>query len=64
MAFGRAKRLFLLPAARMTAICALHAQGVAHARCHLLEEERFVSAGDGHERLLGCRMRRASYKPP
>ena len=38
--------------------------GIAHARSHLLEEERFVSAGDGHERLLECRMRPASYREP
>ena len=33
--------------------------GIAHARGHLLEEERLVSAGDGHEELLGWRMRAA-----
>ena len=38
--------------------------GIAHARCHLLEEERFVSAGDGHERLLECRMRAAFLQRP
>ena len=38
--------------------------GIAHARGHLLEEERFVSAGDGHEELLGWRMRAGNYPDP